>query len=90
MNKNSFNNDRSNWYGIEEGNYKIKDMMIQYDELLHEYSNEDRKCEVWVKDGVFGIRKFQDNVWQEDKLIENHNEMYAENAAENWVLRVNS
>ena len=90
MNENTLNNGRWNWYGIDEENYKEKNMMIQYDELLHEYSNEDRKCEVWVKDGVFGIRKFLNNVWQEDKLIKDHNEMYAENAAENWVLRVNS
>ena len=70
-------------------NEKIKDnSMIQFDEMHHEFRNENRKAEVGIKDGVWGIRMWENMIWKSDEMIPGHNELYAENAAENYVLGI--
>ncbi len=62
--------------------------MIQFDEMLHEFLNNNRRAEVGIKDGSFGIRMWENNLYQKDELFEGHSEIYAENAAENYVFGV--
>jgi len=62
--------------------------MIQFDEMLHEFLNNNRRAEVGIKDGSFGIRMWENNLYQKDELFEGHSEVYAENAAENYVFGV--
>ncbi len=62
--------------------------MIQFDEMIHEYQSDNKRAQVGVKSGSFGIRMWKDNVFQKDELYEGHSEVYAENAAENYVLGV--
>ena len=78
-------NGRWNWYGLGE---EPEEEMIQFDEMIHEYSDGNRRAEVGVKDGSFGIRMWKNNVYQRDELYEGHSETYAESAAENYVLGV--
>ncbi len=63
-------------------------MIIQFDKILHSFTNENKKAEVGVKNGSYGIRMWKDNVWQKDELYKGHSEIYAENAAENYVLGI--
>ena len=70
-------------------NEKTKDnSMIQFDEMHHEFRHENRKAEVGLKDGVWGIRMWEDMIWKSDEMIPGHSELYAENAAENYVLGI--
>jgi len=62
--------------------------MIQFDEMIHEYQSDNKRAQVGVKSGAFGIRMWKDNIFQKDELYEGHSEVYAENAAENYVLGV--
>ena len=92
-NKSTESNSRWNWYGIEEEyikEYTMSKAMIEFDDMYHTFIDGNRKCEVGKLDGVWGIRMWENQVWQEDRLIPGHSELYAENAAENYVLRVNS
>ena len=83
---------RWNWYGIEEEYIKEYKMnnggMIEFDEMYHEFRHENRKAEVGKLDGGGGIRMWENQVWQKDELIPGHNELYAENAAENYVFGI--
>jgi hypothetical protein len=63
--------------------------------FLSEYKHEDRRCEVWLDENkVFCTRHYKQEsgfeVWQKDVKHYGHNEMWAEDAAENWVFKVNS
>ena len=63
--------------------------------LHHEYRNEDRLCEVWTNpEGTWITRHYQlhslGRVWKKDVVHSGHNEIWTENAAENWVLGINS
>ena len=78
-------NGRWNWYGLGE---EPEEEMIQFDEMIHTYQSENKKAEVGVKNGSFGIRMWKDNIFQKDELYEGHSEEYAESAAENYVLGV--
>tara|TARA_B100001996_G_scaffold85075_1_gene62796 strand:+ start:405 stop:602 length:198 start_codon:yes stop_codon:yes gene_type:complete len=63
--------------------------MIQFDEMIHEYLNNNRRAEVGVtRDGSFGIRMWENNVFKRDELYEGKSETWAENAAENYVFGV--
>ena len=62
--------------------------MIQFDEIIHEYQSENKRAQVGVKSGSFGIRMWKDNVFQKDELYKGHSEVYAESAAENYVLGI--
>ena len=62
--------------------------MIQFDEMIHTYQLDNKKAEVGVKDGSFGIRMWKNNVYQRDELYEGHSEAYAESAAENYVFGI--
>lgn len=62
-------------------------MMQMLDIFLHEYKHENRSAEVWLyENGVFVTRHFNDKMWIKDVVHYGHNELWAENAAENWVL----
>ena len=63
-------------------------MIIEFDEILHSYMNENKKAEVGIRNGTFGIRMWKNNVWLKDELYKGHSEIYAENAAENYVLGI--
>ena len=62
--------------------------MIQFDEMIHTYQLDNKKAEVGVKDGSFGIRMWKNNVYQRDELYEGHSESYAEDAADNYVFGI--
>lgn len=62
--------------------------MIQFDILVSTYQQDNRKAEVHVVDKSYGIRMYENNVWQTDELFKDHSEQYAENAAENYVLGI--
>ena len=62
--------------------------MIQFDQIIHEYQNDNKRAQVGIKSGSFGIRMWKDNVYQKDELCKGHSEVYAENAAENYVLGI--
>jgi hypothetical protein len=52
-------------------------------------------CEVWKDlDGTWVTRQYtitqSGNVWDKDVIHAGHSEQWAEDAAENWVLRINS
>ena len=38
--------------------------------------------------GVYNQTYFDNQIWQEDRLIKGHSERYAEDCAENYVLGV--
>ena len=76
---------RWNWYGIGEG---PEEEMIQFDDILHTFINGNRKAEVGVRAGVFGLRMWENQIWQKDELYENHSEAYAEDAADNYVFGI--
>lgn len=70
-------------------------MINVLDELYHTYSHKDRMCEVWKDlDGTWVTRQYtitqSGNVWDKDVIHAGHSEQWAEDAAENWVLRINS
>lgn len=64
--------------------------MMDFDYCIHTYMLKNRKAEVYKVKDNFGIRMYENNVWMKDQIIKNHSEGYAENAAENYVFRVNS
>tara|TARA_R100001509_G_scaffold148162_1_gene105827 strand:+ start:110 stop:310 length:201 start_codon:yes stop_codon:yes gene_type:complete len=58
-------------------------------EPLHEFRMNDRWSIVYkTNEGNYLVRMFENQIWQEDRLIKDHSEVYAENCAENWVLGV--
>ena len=63
--------------------------------LWHTYKHENRRCEVWTdQKGEWVTRHFENkdcfNLWIKDVTHTGHNEIWAENAAENWVMGINS
>ena len=45
----------------------------------------NRKAEVWHTGKSYGLRMYENNVWQKDEVYEKHSESYAEDAADNYV-----
>ncbi len=71
-----------------------KDLLIEksheYEELSS-YQNENRYARVTRRqDGIYCVHKFIDKILTEISPMGIHNESYAEDAAENFVLKVNS
>lgn len=62
--------------------------MIQFDEMLHTFIKGNRKAEVGVKNGSFGIRMWEDAIFQKDEIYKGHSEQYAEDAADNYVFGI--
>lgn len=60
--------------------------------LLHEYwEDNDGSRYASVKreeDGSYTVSMYENNRLIEDRNIKGHSEIYSENCAENWVLRV--
>ena len=63
-------------------------------EQYHTYQNENRICEVWkTEEGDWATRHYKKDggrVWLKDVVHRGHSERWAEDAAENWVLEINS
>jgi len=65
-------------------------MMQMLDTFWHEFKHENRTCEVWTdENGVFFTRHFENKMWIKDVSHEGHNELWAENAGDNWVMGYN-
>jgi len=68
--------------------------MVMMKEHYHTFQEGDRTAEVWkTMKGEWATRHYDKqggkaSVWIEDRVHTGHNEIWAENAAENWVLRV--
>ena len=85
-----------NWYGLEdkisEREMNIIDNenngMITFDQILHEFQMNNRRCEVGVVDGKFGIRMWENKLWMKDEMMTGHTEQYAEDAADNYVFGI--
>tara|TARA_R100000278_G_C5410758_1_gene142970 strand:+ start:304 stop:531 length:228 start_codon:yes stop_codon:yes gene_type:complete len=60
-------------------------------EVISTYVNEPLRADVIIKNGVFGIKMF-DKYGEHIKteLYKGHSEIYAENAAENYVFGIKS
>ena len=66
-------------------------MMQMLDTLLHEYRSDNRHCEVWLDENkVFVTRHFENKLWIKDVVHYGHSELWAEDAADNWVMEINS
>ena len=71
-------------------------MLNILDIMYHEYTDKGRICQVWKDQvGTWVTRHFEANhvgmnIWVKDVVHTGHNESWAEDAAENWVMRVNS
>ena len=71
----------------------MQEKTIMMAEHLHTYQDGNRTCEVYkALGGGFATRHYTKieggNVWQKDILHTGKSEIWAENAAENWVLGV--
>jgi len=70
--------------------------MVMMKKHYHTYQHEDRTAEVWkTTKGEWATRYYDKqggkaSVWIEDIVHKGKSEHWAEDAAENWVLRVNS
>ena len=57
--------------------------------ILHEFRQGTRWAQVLkTNEGNYLVRMYDNQVWQEDRLIKGHSERYAEDCAENYVLGV--
>ena len=55
-------------------------------EYRYEYNGQQRWAQVFYNDGAFDLHLFIDNIFQGIRTIKGHSELYAENAAENFVM----
>ena len=76
---------RWNWYGLGE---ESEEEMIEFDDILHTYMNGNRKAEDGIKNGTYGIRMWENQIWQEDELMKGYSESYVEDAADNYVFGI--
>ena len=71
-------------------------MVVLMKEHYHTFQHGDRTAEVWKTiNGEWATRYYDKHggtasVWVEDIVHKGHNELWAENAAENWVMGINS
>jgi len=70
-------------------------MIVLMKEHYHTYAEGDRTAEVWrTMKGQWATRHYDKqggkaSLWIKDVVHEGKSERWAEDAAENWVLRVN-
>jgi hypothetical protein len=71
-------------------------MIVLMKEHYHTFQHEDRTAEVWktIK-GEWATRYYDKkggkaSVWVKDVIHTGNSELWAENAAENWVFGINS
>jgi len=55
---------------------------------LSSYMQDDRRAEVFKKDGHYGATFYEKDERVGEELYVGHSETYAENAAENYVLGI--
>jgi len=75
------------WYlnMLQENEKRMKD----FDQKYHDYWQSNRRAEVYKSvQGHWGVRFFEDKMWVTDEIYKGHNEVYAESAAENYVLGI--
>jgi len=71
-------------------------MIVMMKQHYHTFQEGDRTAEVWkTTKGEWATRHYDKHggkasVWVEDIVHKGHSEVWAENAAENWVMRINS
>ena len=66
-----------------------KHYQIKSTKILHEYWERELRAEVFVTPArTFGCRFYKDNCWVKDEVYPSHSEIWAENAAENYVLGI--
>lgn len=71
-------------------------MVVLMKEHYHTFQHGDRTAEVWkTMNGEWATRYYDKHggtasVWVEDVVHKGHSEIWAENAAENWVMGINS
>ena len=87
-------------YNLEDVMSRLSDLEEKIDFLIEKthkyedlssYQNENRYAQVTRRqDGIYCVHKFENKVLIEISPMGIHNETYAENAAENWVLSINT
>jgi len=71
-------------------------VVVLMKEHYHTFQHGDRTAEVWkTMNGEWATRYYDKHggtasVWVEDVVHKGHSEIWAENAAENWVMGINS
>tara|TARA_S200002703_G_C3775930_1_gene238931 strand:- start:1031 stop:1222 length:192 start_codon:yes stop_codon:yes gene_type:complete len=56
--------------------------------VLHEFQHENRKAQVNIEDGLFYVYCYENEEFVKTINLVGYNEQYAEDTAENWVMRV--
>ena len=60
-----------------------------FETKYHDFCGDTRRAEVWKNNkGQWCTRHFNEAGWAFDMVHEGKNELWAENAAENYVLRI--
>lgn len=63
--------------------------MKVFNDLYHTFHHEGKKAEVWKDEhGNWGCRYWEGNIWKFDEIYKGHSEVYAESAAENYVMGI--
>ena len=71
----------------------MEEKTIMMADHLHTYQDGNRTCEVYLAvSGGYATRHYKKieggSVWQKDVLHKGKSEVWAENAAENWVMKL--
>ncbi len=64
--------------------------MTKEREILHQYQQGNRMAKVYSTPNGFEVDVFEGTEFEATKKVHNHSERYAEDCAENWVMRINS
>ncbi len=63
-------------------------MMINFIKELSTFQQGNKEAKVYQAEYGFGCRFFEDKLWIKDEVYTEKSEIYAENAAENYVLGI--
>tara|TARA_B100001113_G_scaffold237697_1_gene195423 strand:- start:518 stop:769 length:252 start_codon:yes stop_codon:yes gene_type:complete len=76
------------WYlnMLQENETRMK--VFQYTVSSYWSDDRKRKADVGRTGNSWGVRFYEDNMWIKDEVYKDKSEVYAENAAENYVLGV--
>jgi len=76
------------WYlnMLQEDETRMK--VFQYTVSSYWSDDRKRKADVGRTGNSWGVRFYEDNMWIKDEVYKDKSEVYAENAAENYVLGV--
>tara|TARA_B100001939_G_scaffold186731_1_gene160820 strand:- start:1575 stop:1775 length:201 start_codon:yes stop_codon:yes gene_type:complete len=62
--------------------------MINFIKELSTFQQGNKEAKVYQAEYGFGCRFFEDKLWIKDEVYTEKSEIYAENAAENYVLGI--